>query len=138
MKQVSYYLHTYPFSLLLAVIVLTLSFIKPPKVETPEDMDKWVHLGMYTFLSGIFWVEYLRSHSPGGVQAFRPVRAILFATLIPAFLGLLTEYLQGQLTDYRTPDVEDAVMNVAGVIVAGLLSWFGLRPYLHRRPSDRA
>ncbi|MDR3129110.1 MAG: VanZ family protein [Tannerellaceae bacterium] len=135
MKQLSYYLHTYPFSILLVIIVLTLSFIKPPEVETPDDMDKWIHLAMYTFLSGIFWFEYLRSHTPTVDSVFRPVRAFLFATLIPALLGILTEYLQGLLTDYRTADVYDVVMNVAGVFLAGLLAWFGLRPYLHRPPD---
>jgi VanZ family protein len=136
MKQFSYYPRTYPFSLLLAISVLILSFINPPEVETPQDMDKWVHLAMYTFLSGIFWFEYLRSHTPTADCAFRPVRAFLFATFIPALLGILTEYLQGLFTDYRTADVYDAVMNVAGVVLASLFAWFGLRPFLHRSPGQ--
>ncbi|MDR3137887.1 MAG: VanZ family protein [Tannerellaceae bacterium] len=132
MKPLCHYLRTYPFSLLLVVIVLILSFMNPPKMETTHDMDKWVHLAMYTFLSGIFWIEYLRSHKPATGRVFHPAHAFLFATLIPALLGVLTEYLQGLLTDYRTADVYDAAMNVAGVLLAGLLAWFGLRPFLHR------
>ncbi|MDR2791531.1 MAG: hypothetical protein LBB27_02160 [Tannerellaceae bacterium] len=135
MKRLFRYLRSYPLSFALALTVLVLTFFRPPKIEAPQDMDKWVHLIMYAGLSGVFWIEYLRAYSPATARVFRPVRAFLFAALIPTLLGFLTEYLQGLLTVYRTADSMDAVMNVSGVVSATLFSWFVLRPYLHR-PSE--
>jgi VanZ family protein len=132
MKNLFRYLRSYPLSFALASMVLLLTFIRPPEVDAPQDMDKWVHILMYAGLSGIFWYEYLRAYAPATAKRFRPVRAFLFATLAPTLLGLLTEYLQGLLTEYRTADPMDAVMNVSGVFLATLFSWFVLRPYLHR------
>ena len=59
-----YYLKKYPISLTIILVVIYLSFFKPPSVEIGKipGIDKVVHICMYAGLSGMLWIEFLRNH----------------------------------------------------------------------------
>lgn len=55
-----YYLKKYPISLTIILVVIYLSFFKPPSVEIGKipGIDKVVHICMYAGLSGMLWIEF--------------------------------------------------------------------------------
>ena len=60
-----YYIKKYPFSLAIILIVIYLSFFKPPSMENLPlfpGVDKVVHFCMYGGMSGMLWLEFLRNH----------------------------------------------------------------------------
>lgn len=123
-------LRKYPFSILVVLAVVYLSFFKPP--QTPLDnvtnFDKIAHICMYFGLSGVLWLEYMRSHR----QRFRLSRVILTAGVMPVTLSGCIELLQEYCTTYRGGDWLDFTANVIGVILAGLIAYFLVRPRFFR------
>ena len=57
-----YYIKKYPVSLTVILVVIYLSFFKPPATElgTIPNLDKVVHICMYFGMSGMLWLEFLR------------------------------------------------------------------------------
>ena len=53
-----YYLKIYPISLTIILVVIYLSFFKPPSVEIGKipGIDKVVHICMYAGLCGMLWI----------------------------------------------------------------------------------
>ena len=57
-----YYIKKYPFSLAIILVVIYLSFFKPPKMDDIPlfpGVDKVVHFCMYGGMSGMLWLEFL-------------------------------------------------------------------------------
>ena len=59
-----YYIKKYPVSIIIILTVIYLSFFKPPSTELSKipNIDKIVHLCMYFGMSGMLWLEFLRTH----------------------------------------------------------------------------
>lgn len=55
-----YYLKKYPISLTIIVVVIYLSFFKPPSLEVGKivGIDKVAHICMYAGLSGMLWIDF--------------------------------------------------------------------------------
>ena len=62
-----YYIKKYPVSLLIILVVIYLSFFRPPSTELSKipNIDKIVHFCMYFGMSGMLWLEFLRTHRKG-------------------------------------------------------------------------
>ena len=123
-------LKKYPFTLLIAAIVIYLSFNTPPKTDMEEipNIDKVVHICMYGGLCGILWIEYLRNHK----NRFNGRKAILVAILLPILFSGAIELGQEYLTDNRSGDWFDLMANSVGVILAALFGYFILRRWINK------
>lgn len=132
MAVVWYYLKKYPLSLLIIGLVLYLSFFKPPSVEVAKipGIDKIAHICMYGGLSGMLWLEFLHNHRR---QRLVMWHAWAGAVAAPILLSGLIELLQEYCTTYRGGDWFDFLANVTGVVLATLISYFGIRPRLLKR-----
>lgn len=112
------------FSLLAFSIVTYLSFARADNfdkvhIEIPYA-DKFVHFGMYFFLTFVIIVEHRR--------IIRTNSSLFIAALIPSAYGLLVEILQSfSLT--RTGDVLDGLADLVGVTVA-VSAWLVVRSRL--------
>lgn len=116
----------YPFSILIVLVVVYLSFFKPPKtpLDQVHDFDKVVHVCMYFGMSGMFWLEYMRSH----LNRFKITHIFIGAVVFPiAFSGCI-ELLQEYCTTYRSGDWLDFTANSIGVILAGIIAYFFVKP----------
>ena len=113
------YLKRYPLSLLTFGTIIYLSLFKPSgdvSLSLFEHMDKVVHFIMYAGLSTIIWFEFFRSHS-----SVYSIKSFLAMFLIPAAFSGLMEYLQNELTDYRSGDYMDLLFNVLGIVFANII-----------------
>lgn len=121
------FIKKYPISLLIVCIVAYLSLFKPPKTDLDNipNIDKVVHICMYFGMSGMLWIEYMRSHRG---SRFRWLPILLIAIIFPiAFSGCM-ELLQAYDTTYRTGDIRDVLANSTGVMLASAIAWFLVRP----------
>ncbi|MDR1161964.1 MAG: hypothetical protein LBK45_06455 [Tannerellaceae bacterium] len=127
-----YYIKKYPFSLAVVLVVIYLSFFKPPIINMHlfDGFDKVAHFCMYAGLSGILWLEFLRNHRKGGL---RVRRVIVGAVVCPVLFGGLIELGQAYLTAYRGGDRFDFLANLTGVFVASLIAWYILRPFMLKK-----
>jgi len=119
------YIINYPLAWLIIVIIFILSFCTIPK--TPMDnvplIDKWVHICMYAGLSGMIWIEYLKSHI-----TFNKKHIIVGAILLPLLMSGIIELGQEFLTyGRRNGDWLDFTANSIGVFIASLIGYFVLR-----------
>lgn len=122
-----HYIKKYPFSFAFILLVIYLSFFKPPSL--PEigkipHLDKVVHAGMYFVMSFLLWWEFLRSHKKGDKIWYAWVGAFL----CPVLFGGAVELLQTYLTAYRGGDWMDFLANTTGATSASLLAYYLLRP----------
>ena len=120
------HIRRYPLSLVIIIIVIYLSFFKPPHTEldTISNLDKYVHFFMYFGLSGMIWMEYLRSHK----NKFSLRRTLVGAVILPILFSGGIELGQEYLTTYRGGDWMDFASNTSGVIVASLIAYFFVKP----------
>ncbi|MDR1623540.1 MAG: VanZ family protein [Tannerellaceae bacterium] len=127
-----YYIKKYPFSLTVILTVTYLSFFTPPSIDIPlfDGVDKVVHFCMYAGLSGMLWIEFLRNHRKGGLNV---KRAITGAVVCPVLFGGLIELGQTGLTQYRGGDPLDFLADTMGVLIASLIAWYILRPFILKR-----
>lgn len=127
-----YYLKKYPFSLTIIVIVIYLSFFKPPTVDLGQipGFDKLAHFCMYGGLSGILWVEFLLNH-----RRYDDVlwHAWIGAALCPVAMSGVIELLQEYCTSYRGGDWFDFLANSCGVVVATGIAYFIIRPWMAKK-----
>ncbi|MDH6358174.1 VanZ family protein [Parabacteroides sp. PF5-9] len=123
-----YYLKKYPISIALILVVIYLSFFKPPAVHIPRFpyWDKFVHFCMYAGVSGMLWIEFLRNHRHDHPVPFK--HGWIGAVFIPIFFSGLIEILQETLTTYRGGDWLDFLANTTGVFTATAIAWFIIRP----------
>lgn len=126
-----YYIKRYPFSLLIILAVVFLSFFKPPStnLSTITNLDKVAHFGMYFGLSGVLWLEFLRGQKLQGTPVWH---AWIGACLLPILFGGCIELLQS-CTGYRGGDWCDFAANTTGVVVASLIASFGVRPRMIKK-----
>lgn len=116
----------YPFSLLVAATILYLSLFKPPKTSLEEipNIDKVIHICMYLGLSGVIWLEYMRSHR----SLFKLKEMILGAMLLPILFSGTIELVQQYCTTYRGGDWMDFLANSTGVLLASAIAYFVIKP----------
>lgn len=127
-----YYIKRYPFSLLIILTVVYLSFFKPPTFDVPlfEGFDKLVHFCMYGGMAGMLWLEFLLNHRR---EVLSLKRVLIGAVLCPIVFSGLIELGQQYLTTYRGGDWRDFAANTAGVLVASVFAWFVMRPYILKK-----
>ena len=123
------YIKRYPFSLALIVIVIYLSFFRPPSVRIPlfTGFDKLVHFLMYASISGCLWLETLLYHRRGGLSI---CRAVIAAVVFPILFSGVVELLQEYLTKYRGGEWLDFLANTCGVLVATAISLYIIKPLI--------
>lgn len=117
----------YPFSIAIILAVIYLSFFKPPKTSLDQvpNIDKLVHFCMYFGLSGMLWLEYMRSHKR---TQFRIKHIFIGAVVFPIMFSGCIELLQQYCTTYRGGDWLDLTANSVGVTVAGIIAYFFVKP----------
>lgn len=115
--MIKHYFGKYPFSLLLVLLVLYLSFFTPPKTGLDEvtNIDKLVHVCMYGGLCSVVWIEYWRSHAVSQIERFR---LWMGTVVLPLLFSGGIELLQEYCTTDRSGDWEDMFANSIGVILA--------------------
>ncbi|WP_321519817.1 hypothetical protein [uncultured Bacteroides sp.] len=116
----------YPLSILIVLTVIYLSFFKPPKtpLDQVKNFDKLVHVCMYLGLSGMLWLEYMKSHR----GQFRIKHIFIGAVALPIVFSGCIELIQEYCTTYRGGDWFDFAANSVGVIVAGIIAYFFVKP----------
>lgn len=122
MRYTFHLLRNYPFSILLYVVVLYLSFFTPPRLELGEVrfIDKWTHIVMYCGTCGVTWIEYLRHHKGLGNR----IKLFFMIWLVPVVFSGAVEWLQENCTGgRRSGDWYDLLANAIGVSLAAV---FGL------------
>lgn len=127
-----YYLKRYPISLFIIVVVIYLSFFRPPSVEIGKipGIDKLAHVCMYGGLSGMLWFEFLRNHRKYDEVMWH---AWVGAVLCPVMMSGLIELLQEYCTSYRGGDWFDFLANSVGVTLATLFAYFVMRPWMMKK-----
>lgn len=105
-------------AILYSILILVLSLANLNKVEIVklESSDKLYHLVCYALLS-FLWVYFVKLK----LKALNS-RIIFVTILLISIFGIIIEYLQLMLTDYRTFDWWDALANFTGVIF-GILTF---------------
>lgn len=134
MKKIWSYLKRYPVSILIVGVVIFLSFFNPSPDRLPRfpGWDKIAHFLMYAGLSGMLWLEFLRNHRKDEVT---PKHGFIGAMILPIIFSGVIEILQSTLTKYRSGDGWDFVANMSGILVATLVAWCLIRPWmLKKRP----
>jgi hypothetical protein len=127
-----YYIRKYPFSLALLLIVVYLSFFKPPSAEifNFQGRDIVVHFCLYGGVSGVLWLEFLLNHRN---HTFSLRHALIGTMLCPIFFSGLMEIGQKYLTHYRSGEWLDFFVNTGGVLTASLFAWYVLRPWILKK-----
>ncbi|MCD8183660.1 MAG: hypothetical protein LUE99_11970 [Bacteroides sp.] len=127
-----YYIKKYPVSLAIILLVIYLSFFKPPKTEldTIPNIDKVVHLCMYFGMSGMLWLEFLRAHKEDCAPLWH---AWIWALLCPVLFSGAVELLQEYCTTYRGGDWMDFAANNTGAVLVSLVAYFVVRPRMMRK-----
>ncbi|NDV66299.1 VanZ family protein [Bacteroides sp. 224] len=127
-----YYFRKYPLSISIILLVIYLSFFRPPKIDVADDipnLDKIAHFCMYFGLSGMLWWEFLRSHKNN-----HPMRhAWIGACLLPILFSGAIELLQEYCTAYRGGDWMDFVANATGALCAALVGYYILKPKMLKK-----
>ncbi|KAA6351468.1 hypothetical protein EZS27_000547 [termite gut metagenome] len=120
----------YPVSITIIGVIVYLSFLKPPFFEFIDKIpfwDKMVHLCMYSGMSGILWLEFMRNHKN---EKLPLLHAWIGAIICPIAFGGVVEFLQGYFTTYRGGDWLDFVANTVGVVLGSLVSYYGIRRWI--------
>ena len=110
--------------LLTLIIVYTglISWLSLAKIIIPvkvnvEGSDKIGHLLAY-FVFTIVWFLFF-FYSKKQFRKFS--QSWIWASLIGFLFGLLMEFLQASVTNYRSSDWQDAIANTTGIVFAVLL-----------------
>ncbi|MCD7900930.1 MAG: VanZ family protein [Bacteroides sp.] len=126
-----YYFKKYPISIAIILVVIYLSFFKPPSINLSYEIpffDKIVHFCMYFGMSGMLWWEFLRNHRDGR----NLWHAWIGACVLPILFSGIVEILQETLTSYRGGDWFDFLANSLGALCASGIGYFYLRPRMVR------
>lgn len=127
LKTMFSYLKKYPVSFGIILLIIYLSFFKPPSVPQLiriPHLDKVVHMGMYFVLSGMLWWEFLRVHKANTAIH----RVWIGAFVCPVIFSGAIEILQEYCTSYRGGDWLDFAANATGALLASLFGYYILRP----------
>ena len=96
---------------------LSLAKIIIPAEVNVEGSDKIGHLLAY-FVFTIVWFLFF-FYSKKQFRKFS--QSWIWASLIGFLFGLLMEFLQSSMTNYRSSDWQDAIANTTGIVFAVLL-----------------
>ena len=132
-----YFLKRYPFSLAVIVLVIYLSFFKPPSVDERllfPGFDKVVHFCMYAGVSGMLWTEFFLNYRRGIAPK---AHGFIGALICPIVMSGLIEIGQTTLTSYRGGDWFDFLANTFGVLSATIFSWLVIHPWLQKRTAQK-
>lgn len=126
------YIKRYPVSLSIILVVIYLSFFKPPSTELSKIpyFDKVVHLCMYFGMSGMLWLEFLRTHRKDAAPMWH---GWVGALLCPILFSGCVELLQAYCTTYRGGDWLDFTANSTGAVLASLVAYYVIRPWILKR-----
>lgn len=126
------YIKRYPVSLSIILVVIYLSFFKPPSTELSKipSFDKVVHLCMYFGMSGMLWLEFLRTHREDAAPMWH---GWVGAFLCPILFSGCVELLQAYCTTYRGGDWLDFTANSTGAVLASLVAYYVVRPWILKR-----
>lgn len=129
------WIKTYPLTLLIAGVILYLSFFTPPKTSLDEipNIDKVVHVCMYGGLCLVLWLEYLLSHK----KNFYLRNALWGTVVFPVIFSGLIELGQEYLTIHRSGDWGDLGANSIGVLLAFVFGYWGLKPRITGKFNKR-
>ena len=127
-----YYIKKYPVSIIIILTVIYLSFFKPPSTELSKipNIDKIVHLCMYFGMSGMLWLEFLRTHRKVPAPMWL---AWIGAFFCPVLFSGCVELLQEYCTTYRGGDWLDFAANATGAVLASLVAYYVVRPRILKR-----
>ncbi|NDV81040.1 VanZ family protein [Bacteroides sp. 51] len=127
------YIKKYPVSIAVILLVIYLSFFKPPSLPDTDweipHLDKVVHMGMYFVMSGMLWWEFFRSHKSGLPMRRAWIGAFLFPVLFSGGVELLQEYC----TTYRGGDWLDFLANTTGALLASLFFVYIAYPRMQKK-----
>lgn len=125
-----HHLKQYPFSFVIICAIFYLSLCPMPQTEMDDIpfIDKWVHLCMYGSLSGVIWIEYMKSH-----RSVRFIKAVLPTAIFPLILSGSMELLQTCCTTTRNGDWLDMAANSIGVILGTIIGYYIIRPFMKRK-----
>ena len=128
----SAYIKKYPASLCIILLVIYLSFFRPPQTELSRlaNFDKLVHMCMYLGMSGMLWLEFLRAHRKDHTPLWH---AWIGAFICPVLFSGIVELLQAYCTEYRGGDWIDFAANTTGAALASLIAYYIIRPWMKRR-----
>lgn len=127
-------LKRYPLSIVFCLIVLYLSFFRPPSTGMGRipHLDKVVHFGMYFSMSALLWYEYWRRHR----HAFPFPTAWCLAFVFPVLLSGCIELLQEYCTSYRGGEWLDFLANSLGAGTASVVIWLVIRKWGDRGAGE--
>ncbi|MDR0658203.1 MAG: VanZ family protein [Mediterranea sp.] len=115
------YIKKYPVSLTFILVVVYLSFLKPPSVPRITlfpHADKVAHAGMYFVMSALLWWEFRRNHKEQVNIRHAWAGAFLFPVLFSGAVELLQEYC----TTHRGGDWLDFLANTVGIALTSLIA----------------
>lgn len=128
-----HYIKKYPVSIAIILLVIYLSFFKPPSLPDTDwkipHLDKVVHMGMYFVMSGMLWWEFFRSHKSRLLMH----RAWIGAFLCPVLFSGCVEVLQEYCTSHRGGDWLDFLANTVGALLASLIFVYIMYPRMQRK-----
>ncbi len=116
----------YKFTYLVSIFILILLLMPPsgiPSVEIPH-VDKFVHCGIFAFLSITFYVEHFFQ--------YKNLPNIYYSTLLLISFAILTEILQ-YLSGYRTFDIQDIFADILGIILVTVFIRYVFWRYSNRK-----
>ncbi|GHV52786.1 membrane protein [Bacteroidia bacterium] len=131
--MIRYFIKKYPFSIALLLLILYLSFFRPPSLDIPlfPGVDKVVHFCMYAGVTAVLWFEFFLNYRR---KPSLPIRhALTGAVFCPILFGGLVELGQNFLTDYRGGEWFDFFCNTGGVAAGSLFAWFILRRWIIKK-----
>ncbi len=124
------HLKKYPLSLGIIAVIFYLSFFTPPKtdMEGIPGIDKLAHTCMYGGLCLVIWFEYLRNHS-----SINFAKVWIWGIIAPIIMSGAIELLQAYCTENRGGEWLDFAANSLGVILAALVGYNLLRPFMWKK-----
>lgn len=131
MKYFLHLLRSYPYSVVLFVVIWYLSLGIVPEYTPLSDVkfiDKWTHIVMYGGTCSVLWWEYRRKHA---VPSFP--RLMVWAWMAPIAMSGLLELLQEYCTGgRRSGEWLDLAANATGVTLAAGVGILLLRRWAQR------
>ena len=103
--------------LLIIFILLTMPGSDIPSSDFLEIIyfDKWVHIGLFAFLTFLWQYPFLN-------YAKSQLKVMLIIPILALAYGIAMEFVQKYFTASRTFDVTDMIADGSGVIIAIIVS----------------
>ena len=128
-KQAYKILLKYPLSLVVLLVIVYLSFFKPPtfSFDTIKHLDKIIHFVMYGGFCSVLWFEYFLTHSKVSLK-----KMFFWIFIAPALVSGVMEFGQSYLTNYRGGELADFIFNTIGVVFAAVFSHYVTKPLMEK------